>query len=1101
MKPLPFEVLLSWILDEFQQRQSIFGIDRSLFYVPKPDTPFAVPAFFGNYLATPIGPAAGPQTQLAQNIVSAWLCSGRFIELKTVQIMDELDIPRPCIDMEDEGYNVEWSQELKLEESAREYINAWALIHILHRLLGFEGRVPLGTVFNLSVGYNLEGIRSAPITQFLDRMQKADVELGEIRGILRARFPQLADIEIPEQLSNSVTLSTMHGCPPNEIEQIARYLLSERKLHTTVKLNPTLLGRARILEILHGNLGFHEIQIPDSVFEHDLQYGRAVELIRSLQQEASGIGLTFGVKLSNTLPAGNHKSKLAGKEMYLSGRALYPLTMNLFRKLSEEFDGDLNVSYAGGADALNVSTILACGALPVTSASDLLKPGGCARLLQYLANLEETMVSRHAASLEEFARDKRSNLDRAAADSIDDPRYQKRYISGRPPKVSSGLDLFDCVTAPCVEPCAVAQDVPEYAWLISRGEYDRALQVILARNPLPGVTGYVCTELCRECCTRSAGNYDEPVAIRALKRFATEKGRVRPAVKMKLGRRVAIIGSGPSGLSAAYFLSLQGLQVTIFEAAETVGGMLRLAPAFRLPLEIIQEDVDRITQMGVEIKLSHPITCPPEQLLKEGFDAVYIAAGFQKDAPLHVEGMEGIGVLQAMEFLRKARDRIHVEVGPRVVVIGGGDTALDAARVALRLTGNPVTVLYRRSRKEMPAGKEDQEGAFEEGIILEELASPVRVYLSEGHVSALACVRNRLGAPDQNGRRRPIPISGSEFHVEADTIIVAVGQDADLGFLEGSAVRIRESGSIAVAADTGLTSQPGIYAGGDVVSGPQSIIAACAHGRRAAEAICAQVGIEFEPPHSFPAPLSEEEIRQVKRVRARREAQQIAERIPPDRRRGFELIEATLTEEAARKEAARCVQCASFCDKCVEVCPNRANYTYHVAPIVLKLPVLSCRNGALAVTGEIPFQVRQSRQIIHLHDLCNDCGDCETFCVQAGAPFREKPRLFFDRNDFEKEDGNAFHMGKNAAGWILARRENSSESCLEMRTDLAEIIFENELVRVVFSDSGFRIGAMELKKSFRGNLSLVEAAEMYMVANGLTAAAGFLPLSSDFVVT
>jgi putative selenate reductase len=1016
------------------------------------------------------------------------------MELKTVQIMDELDIPRPCIDMEDEGYNVEWSQELKLEDSAREYIKAWALIHILHRLLGFEGKVPPGVIFNLSVGYNLKGIQSAPITQFLDRMKNARADLAEICGILRVRFPRFADLEIPEQLSNSVTLSTMHGCPPDEIEQIARYLMSERRLHTTVKLNPTLLGRSRILEILHGNLGFHEIQIPDSAFEHDLKYGRALELIRSLQQEASDCGLTFGVKLSNTLQAGNHKSILAGKEMYLSGRALYPLTMNLFRNLAEEFDGGLNVSYAGGADALNVSTILACGALPVTSASDLLKPGGCARLLQYLVNLEETMRSRHAASLEELARDRRSNLDRAAAEAITDPRYRKQYFSGKAPKVSSGLDLFDCVAAPCVEACAVAQDVPEYAWLISRGEYDRALQVILARNPLPGVTGYVCTELCRECCTRSAGNYDEPVAIRALKRFAAEKGSVKLAAKKKLDRRVAIIGSGPSGLSAAYFLSLQGLRVTIFEAGDAVGGMMRLPPAFRLPLEIIQEDVERITQMGVEIKLSHPIECPPEQLLKDGFDAVYIATGFQKDAPLHMEGMDGVGVYQALDFLRQARSGICGEVGPRVLVIGGGDTALDAARVALRLTGNPVRVVYRRSRNEMPADREDQKGAFEEGIILEELASPVRVLLRAGRVAALACIRNSLGAPGQDGRRRSIPIAGSEFQIEADTIVVAVGQNADLRFLEGSAVHVRENGSIAVAADTGLAGLPGIYAGGDVVSGPQSIIAACAHGRRAAEKICAQVGIEFEPPQSFPSPLSEEEIRQVKRVRARREAQQVAERIPLGRRRGFELIDATLTEEAARKEAARCVQCASFCDKCVEVCPNRANYTYHVAAGILKLPVLSCRNGSLAITGEVPFQIGQSRQIIHLHDLCNDCGNCATFCVHAGEPFREKPRLFLNRNDFEKENENAFHLERKETGYILARRENGAESRLEIRNDRAEIIFENEMVRVVFSGADFKIGAMELKKLFRGNLSLVEAAEMYVIANGVAATAGFLPL-------
>ncbi len=190
------------------------------------------------------------------------------------------------------------------------------------------------------------------------------------------------------------------------------------------------------------------------------------------------------------------------------------------------------------------------------------------------------------------------------------------------------------------------------------------------------------------------------------------------------------------------------------------------------------------------------------------------------------------------------------------------------------------------------------------------------------------------------------------------------------------------------------------------------------------------------------------------------------------------------------------MQCASFCDKCVEVCPNRANYTYYVAAGILKLPVLSCRNGSLAVTGEIPFQVSQSRQIIHLHDLCNDCGNCATFCVHAGEPFREKPRLFLNKKDFAKQKDNAFHLERKETGYILARRKNGAESHLEIRNGIGEIIFENELVRVVFSGADFRIDAMELKKLFRGNLSLVEAAEMYVIANGVAATAGFLPLVS-----
>ena len=322
MRIQPFDVLLNWILKEFEGTQSIFGIHRSLFHTPKKDSPYAIKDMFGHYLATPIGPAAGPHTQLTQNIICAWLSGGRFIELKTVQNMDELEIPRPCIDVEDEGYNVEWSQELKLDQSANEYIKAWVLIHILHRQLGFEGEAPLGTIFNMSVGYNLDGIQSLPMTRFMDRMVDASEQIAEIQAILRAQFPQFADIEIPSRLTNNVTLSTMHGCPPHEMERIVRYLLEERGLHTTLKLNPTLLGKEMVLCILHDDLGFREIQIPDAVFEHDLQYDRAVELTKMLKQVAAKHNLTFGVKLSNTLAMANHKGNLPGAEMYMSGRAL-----------------------------------------------------------------------------------------------------------------------------------------------------------------------------------------------------------------------------------------------------------------------------------------------------------------------------------------------------------------------------------------------------------------------------------------------------------------------------------------------------------------------------------------------------------------------------------------------------------------------------------------------------------------------------------------------------------------------------------------------------------------------------------------------------------
>jgi putative selenate reductase len=1090
MKIQPFDHLLRWILKELNENQSLFDIHRSAFYKPKADSPFATPNLFGHYLATPIGPAAGPHTQLTQNILCSWLTGGRFIELKTVQIMDELEIPRPCIDMEDEGYNVEWSQELKLAESTEEYVKAWALVHILRRILGFE-ELPFGTIFNMSVGYDLAGITSPPMLAFMDKMEDASEEIAAIRAILQDQFPQFADIEIPPRLTNSVTLSTMHGCPPDEIEQIARYMLEERGMHTVVKLNPTLLGKERVLEILHDDLKYTAIHIPDAVFEHDLQYDRAVALINSLQEVASERNLVFGVKLSNTLAMANHREVLPGDEMYMSGRSLYPITMNLFNKLAKEF-GDpsagsgqgLYVSYSAGADAFNVATVLSTGALPVTVASDLLKPGGYARFPQYLENLEAEMRAQNARSLEALAQDKIANLERAAAEALENPRYKKGYFPYGLPKVASGLGLFDCVDAPCVEQCAVYQDVPEYAWLIAQGEYDRALEVILARNPLPAVTGYVCTELCKTRCTRN--DYEEPVAIRALKRFAVEHGKVPYAAGEKSGKKVAIIGSGPSGLAAAAFLTLNGVQVTIFEAKEQVGGMLRMVPVFRLPWSVIQEDVDRITAMGVEIKTSHRITKPPEELLQDGFDAVYVASGFQRDTPLYIEGIEGEGVYAALDLLERARQGKTVDLGSKALVIGGGDTAMDAVRVAKRYTGTPATLVYRRTAKEMPANEEEIEGAFEEGTVLHELASPARVIRENGRVVALECIQNRLGEPGADGRRRPVPIEGSEFRIEADSVVVAIGQSPELSFLDGSSVTLHANGSIAADPETGQAGTPHVYAGGDVVVGPDSIIAACGDGRRAAEAICAEFGIDFQQSPATPAVLSEDEIFQMKLVRGRRVPKNQSEMIPPPERVGFELIEATLSEKAAQAEALRCVQCSTYCDKCVEVCPNRSNFTFKITPVSQMVPQLACQGEKLAVVGQEPFVVAQDRQILHVDDFCNECDNCATFCVHQGEPYRDKPRLFLKATDFRLETENAFYI----EGDTIRRIEEGRESLLAVEAG-GRMTFENDNLHVTLSPA-FEIGDMALKTTFDGVFSLREAAEMKVVLDGVRNFLSFL---------
>jgi putative selenate reductase len=1080
----PFATQLRRILKEYEATRSIFGIHESLFHRPRPAAPYALPDVFGKRLATPIGPSAGPHTQLSQNIVASWLCGGRFMELKTVQIMDELEIPRPCIDMEDEGYNVEWSQELKLEESAHEYVVAWALVHVLPRILGWD-RIPGvdggdGTIFDFSVGYNLEGIQSPRVRAFMDTLENAALPLAGIAKTMRAEFPQFADIPIPAAIANSITLSTMHGCPPDEIEKIATYLLSERRLHTVVKMNPTLLGRDDVRSILAKDLGYTSIHIGDSVFDHDISYDKAIGLIRRMQALATKQGLEFGVKLSNTLAMSNWKRQMPGDEMYMSGRALYPVTMNLYSRLLHEFGGKLRVSYSAGADALNVATIASCGPVPITGCSDLLKPGGYARFRQWLDNLEGAMNAAGASSLAQFSKDSLANVKAAAAESLVSERYKKSYNEHGLPKVKSGLGLWDCVVAPCMEACAVCQHVPEYNWWIGQGDPDKALATILARNPLPGITGYVCTHLCQTRCVRN--DYEESVAIRALKRFAVENGSVAPfAAHEKVGRKVAVIGSGPSGWSAAFHLAMSGVEVDIHEAKDVIGGMTRLVPVFRLPWEIVQGDVDRIAALGVNLKLNSKVTGAPETLLAKGYDAVYVATGFQNDARLDIPGIAGDGVMAALNLLDRTRRGERPDLGRKALVIGGGDTAMDAVRTSARLTGNPTTIVYRRTRHEMPASPEELEGALEEGNELLPLTTPVRVVRNAGgKVTALECLRNELGEPGPDGRRRPVAIKGSEFTIPCDTVIVAVGQDPAFDFLAGSVVARDKRGGIAIDPATRTTAAPGVYAGGDAAEdGPASIIAACDDGRRAAESICWQFGVPFHRLEPAKPALGRAEVVALKAVRAKKEPQVRPAMLPvAKRRQSFDLIEMSFTPEQAQAEARRCVQCTTFCDKCVEVCPNRANATFALRPMDVLLPSLALRDGAVAVVGHERFRIEQDRQIVNINDFCNACGDCTTFCVHQGQPWQDKPRIFLNEKDFLAEDRNAYRI----TGSTVRHRH------LGRATSLARVgegyVYECPEMKVALGRN-FEVESAEARSGFGGAVSMRDAAEMSALLEGL----------------
>ena len=397
------ETLLQWILVEERQGQ-IFGIRKELFFTPSENDPFRM-SRYGQLLETPLGVAAGPHTQLSQNLIAAWLTGARYLELKTVQVLDELEVTKPCIDMTDEGYNCEWSQELKLDQSFDEYLNAWIILHILKDKFGWSTSKERGFIFNMSVGYNLEGILSPTVQRFLDRMQDCAQEKSAKIECLAEFYPRVKELDIPNRISDNITISTMHGCPPDEVEKIGRYFVSERKFNTTIKLNPTLLGPERLRGILNEKLGF-ETAVPDLAFEHDLKYSDGVSLIRALLADAQKSGVAFNIKLTNTLETANQEQNLPKNEkmVYMSGRALHPISINLAARLQAEFEGALDISFSAGTDCFNFADVIACNLRPVTICSDILKPGGYGRLSQYLAELSRACKQAGANTLEELIR-------------------------------------------------------------------------------------------------------------------------------------------------------------------------------------------------------------------------------------------------------------------------------------------------------------------------------------------------------------------------------------------------------------------------------------------------------------------------------------------------------------------------------------------------------------------------------------------------------------------------------------------------------------------------------------------------------------------------
>ena len=934
MYPIPFDQLMTWVLTEYEREGTVFGVRK--FYKADPNKILPI---FGEKIETPFGPAAGPNSQLAQNIIASYFAGARFFEVKTVQKMDGEDlarcVPRPCILADDEGYNQEWSTELTVGQARDEYIKAWCALKLLSKRFGLGD--PDGFVFNMSVGYDLEGIQGEKVDGYIEAMKDASstAQFAECKRVLKKLFPEETDfIEgISPQVSRSITLSTLHGCPPDEIERIASYLITVKKVHTFVKCNPTILGYRSARDILD-SMGYDYIVFDEHHFNEDLQWKDAVPMFERLQKLADDTGVEFGLKLSNTFPVDTTRGELPNDEMYMSGRSLFPLTIEMCSRISRQFGGKMKISFAGGAEYFNCDKLLNAGIWPITVATTILKPGGYNRLVQMCQKVEPIPFRAFDGTDTEAI----AGLSEACRTDY----HHVKPIKPLPSRKSQEpVPWFNCFEAPCKGGCPIEQDIPEYMELCRKGLYDEALKLITEKNPLPFITGTICAHRCMSKCSRSF--YDESVHIREVKLQAAEKGYealmasiVKPAPVP--GKKAAIIGGGPTGMAAAYFLGRAGVACTVFEREAKLGGIVRhVIPGFRISDEAIDKDAALISAYGAEIRLNAPAPTVAE-LKAQGYTHIFFATGAWKAGRLNLEG----NVKPVIRWMKDRKSGLDREALGHVAVIGGGNTAMDAARLALRCGAKSSTLVYRRTKRYMPADPQELELAIADGVRFLELVSPVKQEKGK-----LICEKMVLGAPDASGRRSPVA-TGEFTEIDCDLVISAVGEQVEAEPFAASGVELNAKGRPAFA-----TNVEKVYAGGDAMRGPATVVEGIADAARFAEAVLGEKHSYDIPDEAFPC---------LAQAAAKKGILAMAK---PD-----------------RPEAERCLNCNTVCENCVDVCPNRANVAVTLA------------DG--------------SRQILHVDRMCNECGNCTAFCPYASEPCKDKLTLFQTPEDLADSHNYGF---------------------------------------------------------------------------------------------
>jgi len=875
MYPIPFKSLMNWIVTEYAREGEIFGV-HTPYYASGKTLPI-----FSERIETPFGPAAGPNSQLAQNIIAAYFAGARFFEVKTVQKMDGAElaacVPRPCILAADEGYNQEWSTELEIPQARDEYIKAWCALKILSKVYGLGD--PDGFVFNMSVGYDLDGIKGEKVNTYIDNMMDASEtkQFKECLAVLTELFPAEKDFiaSISPRVSRSVTVSTLHGCPPQEIERIASYLLTEKGLHTFVKCNPTILGYKTARTILD-SMGYDYIVFDEHHFNEDLQWVDAVPMFERLQALADSKGLEFGLKLSNTFPVDTTRNELPGTEMYMSGRSLFPLTIEMCNRISRQFNGKMRISFAGGAEFFNCDKLFSAGIWPITVATTILKPGGYNRLHQMVEKVE-------ALPYRAFCGTDTSAISDMSTASHTDFHHLKPIKPVASRKSEEKVPWIDCFTAPCKGGCPIHQDIPEYMELCRKGLYGPALKLITEKNALPFITGTICAHRCQNKCSRNF--YEESVQIRDTKLIVAQHGYGALMADIKLpekvaGKKAAIIGGGPTGIAAAYFLGRAGIETTIFEREEKLGGVPRyVIPAFRISDEAIDKDIALMEHYGVEVKCGAPAPSV-EDLKKLGYTHILIATGAWQAGKLDIPG----NVKGVIGWMKEMKTQVKPCLTGHVVVVGAGNTAMDAARVAKRMGAESSTIVYRRTKKEMPADEHELKLAIDEGVAMVELAAPVAQENGK-----LKLEKMKLGEPDASGRRSPVA-TGEFFEIPCDLVISAVGEKVDAKLMADNGIEMERKGPAF------KTNVENVWCAGDAHRGPATVVEGIADAAAFAEAVIGKAHTYEIPETAYPS-----------KVQA--------------------IVKKGILKMAkdACCEGSRCLDCSTVCENCADSCPNRAN--------------------------------------------------------------------------------------------------------------------------------------------------------------------------------